>query len=150
MAYQARAVPDDAEALSMLRGGNVDLRREVLLAAEPIASTAPPGPGADRVELAVYDSRQVLVNVQAPADGYLVLTDAWYPGWRVRVDGQEAPLLRADLIFRAVHLTAGEHTVEFTYDPESFRTGLTISAAAVVLVLGLGLWGSKKIPAAVS
>jgi len=150
MAYQARAVADDAEALSMLRGGNVDLRREVLLAAEPIASTAPPGPGADRVELAVYDSRQVLVNVQAPADGYLVLTDAWYPGWRVRVDGQEAPLLRADLIFRAVHLTAGEHTVEFTYDPESFRTGLTISAAAVVLVLGLGLWGSKKIPAAVS
>jgi hypothetical protein len=143
LAYQARAVLDDTEALSILRSADFP-RREVLLAAEQIASTELPTAGTERVELTVYDSRQVVVKVQAPADGYLVLTDAWYPGWHVRVDGQEAPLLRADVIFRAVHLQAGEHTVEFTYDPASFRTGLRISAAALAWVLGLWLWGRKK------
>jgi uncharacterized membrane protein YfhO len=60
------------------------------------------------------------------------------------VDGQEAPLLRADVIFRAVHLQAGGHRVEFTYEPASFRTGMAISASALLLVLALGLWGRKK------
>jgi hypothetical protein len=144
LTYQARAVPDDTATLAILRSAEFDPRREVLLAAEQIASTRPPTAGTERVELAVYDSRQVVVQVRAPAAGYLVLTDAWYPGWRVRVDGEGAPLLRADLVFRAVHLQAGEHTVEFTYDPASFRTGLAISAAGLLLVLGLGLWGGKK------
>jgi uncharacterized membrane protein YfhO len=99
------------------------------------------------VELTTYDSQQVVVSVQAPTAGYLVLTDAWYPGWQVRVDGQEVPLLRADLIFRAVYLEAGQHTVEFTYAPASFRTGLLVSAVALVLVLFLWWWGSKNGPA---
>ena len=141
MAYQARAVPDDAQALSILGSADSSPRREVLLAAAQVAPTEPPTAGTERVELSVYDSRQVVVNVQAPAAGYLVLTDAWYPGWRVRVDDQEEPLLRADLIFRAVYLQAGEHTVEFSYEPESFRTGLMISAAALLLVIAVGLSG---------
>ncbi len=144
LAYAARAVPDDEQALAMLRSGEFDPRREVLLAAEQTAAAQTPSEGAERVEVTRYDSRRVVASVLAPADSYLVLTDAWYPGWKVRVDGQEVPLLRADLMFRAVHLTAGEHTVEFTYAPASFRTGLIISGAALLLVLGLFLWGGKK------
>jgi hypothetical protein len=144
LTYAARAVPDDAETLSILRSPEFDPRREVLLAAEQAAVTQTPTQGTERVELTTYDSRQVIASVQAPADGYLVLTDAWYPGWQVRVDGQEVRLLRADLIFRAVYVTAGEHTVEFTYAPASFRTGLLLSAAALACVLGLWLWGRKK------
>lgn len=144
MVYQARAVPDDAETLSLLRSQDFDPRREVLLAVERIAPVSPPTAGAERIELAVYDSRQVVVKAQVPADGYLVLTDAWYPGWHVRVDGAETEILRADLIFRAVHLPAGDHTVEFTYTPASFRAGLLIGAASLLVTLGLWLWGSKQ------
>jgi hypothetical protein len=150
MTYAAQAVPADADALSILRSSEFDPRQKVLLATDRAAETQAPTAGTERVELVTYDSRQVVVSVQAPAAGYLVLTDAWYPGWQVRVDGQEAPLLRADLIFRAVYLGAGEHTVEFTYAPASFRTGLLISAAALVLVAGFWLWGSKKGRPAVS
>jgi uncharacterized membrane protein YfhO len=136
-------VPDDAQTLSILRSAEFDPRQEVLLAAEQVAATQAPTQGTEHMELTTYDSQQVVVSVQAPTAGYLVLTDAWYPGWQVRVDGQEAPLLRADLIFRAVYLEAGEHTVEFTYAPASFRTGLVVSAVALVLVLGLWWWGRK-------
>jgi hypothetical protein len=148
MTYAAQAVPDDAQTLSILRSAEFDPRQEVLLAAQQVAATQAPTQGTERVELTTYDSQQVVVSVQAPAAGYLVLTDAWYPGWQVRVDGQEVNLLRADLIFRAVYLEAGEHVVEFTYAPASFRTGLLLSAVALVLVLGLWWWGSRKGPAA--
>jgi hypothetical protein len=141
LTYGARAVPDDTEALSILRSGEFDPRHEVLLAAEQVGATQTPTEGAERVQLTSYDSQRVVASVLAPADGYLVLTDAWYPGWQVRVDGREAPLVRADLMFRAVHLTAGEHSVEFAYAPASFRTGLAISAVALLLVLGLWLRG---------
>jgi hypothetical protein len=144
LTYAARAVPDDEEALAILRTREFDPRHEVLLAAEQAAATQTPTKGSERVELTSYDARRVVASVVAPADSYLVLTDAWYPGWKVRVDGQEAALLRADVLFRAVHLTAGEHTVEFTYAPASFRTGLIISAAALLLVLGLFVWGRRK------
>ena len=148
LTYAARAVPDDEQALAILRGREFDPRREVLLAAEQVAATEAPTEGTDRVELTSYDSRRVVASVLAPADGYLILTDAWYPGWKVRVDGQEAPLLRADLMFRAVYLPAGEHTVEFTYAPTSFRTGLVTSGAALLLVVGLFVGGRKKVGAA--
>ena len=148
LTYAARAVPDDQEALAILRSREFDPRHEVLLAAEARSTTQMPTEGAERVELVSYDSRRVVASVTAPADSYLVLTDAWYPGWKVLVDGQEAPLLRADVLFRAVHLTAGEHTVEFTYAPASFRTGALISGAALLLVLGLCLWGRNKSGAA--
>jgi hypothetical protein len=144
MAYGAQAVPDDAETLSILSSNDFDPRSEVLLATEQVAATEAPTQGAERVELTTYDSQQVVVSVQAPAAGYLVLTDAWYPGWHAWVDGREAPLLRADLIFRAVYLEPGEHTVEFTYAPTSFRVGLLFSAGALLIVLGLWLWGRKK------
>jgi len=146
----ARAVPDDAEALRILQEPAFDPRVEVLLAAEQgwpstavarrVAAGEPAAENADQAELLVYDTRKVMVKVHTATDGYLMLTDAWYPGWHASVDGQESPVLRADLMFRAVYLPAGEHVVEFTYAPQSFTIGLWISAAALLSLIGLWIW----------
>jgi hypothetical protein len=137
----ARAAPDDEEALRILRGPDFDPRAEVLLASEQIVAGQPATTGEDRAELLTYDTGRVVVSVEAAADGYLVLADAWYPGWRVSVDGQESSLLRADVIFRAVRLPAGEHVVEFTYAPQSFRIGVWVTVAALLLLSGLWILG---------
>ncbi|UCC75977.1 MAG: YfhO family protein, partial [Anaerolineales bacterium] len=139
--HDAQAVPDDEEAIRMLRDLDFDPRAKVLLAAEKVVAGQPATMGVDRAELVTYDTRLVEVEVEAASGGYLVLTDAWYPGWRVWVDGQEAPLLRADLIFRAVRVDAGKHLVEFAYEPQSFRVGLLVSAAALLLLSALGMLG---------
>jgi uncharacterized membrane protein YfhO len=74
------------------------------------------------------------VDVEATTNGgYLVLTDAYYPGWRAYVDGAETPLYRGDYLFRAVALPPGRHLVQFRYEPASFATGLTISRLAAAL-----------------
>jgi hypothetical protein len=140
--HRARAVSSDDEALQILRQPDFDPRAEVLLASVQPSENLVPAGAAGEAEFLVYDACRILVDVQAEAGGYLVLTDAWYPGWRVKVDGREEPILRADLIFRAVALSAGEHRVEFTYAPRSFEIGLWVSASTVALLAGLWVWDS--------
>ena len=55
----------------------------------------------------------------AQANGLLVLHDTYYPGWIAEVDGKSAPILRADILFRAVELPPGTHRVTFRFAPFS-------------------------------
>ncbi len=69
------------------------------------------------VEISAYAPTQVSVAVSTDAPGYLLLTDAFYPGWQASIDQQPVEILRADVMFRAVQIPAGEHTVMFEYHP---------------------------------
>jgi hypothetical protein len=60
---------------------------------------------------------RILAAVDAPEDGALVLNDLYYPGWVAEVDGEPVPILRADVLFRAVQVPAGRHLVEFRFEP---------------------------------
>jgi uncharacterized membrane protein YfhO len=76
--------------------------------------------------------------------GFLVLHDTWDPGWRARVDGDPAEVLRADFAFRAVRVPAGRHAVELRYAPGSFRLGLAAAALAAGLGVALALRGGFR------
>jgi hypothetical protein len=71
--------------------------------------------------------------------GYLVLADAWSPGWVAEVDGERVPLLPANLAFRAVALAEGEHDIELRYVPWSVTLGLPLLGFGLVLLVGLSL-----------
>jgi hypothetical protein len=47
----------------------------------------------------------------------LVLNDVWHPWWGVCVDGVPADMLKANVLFRAVAVPAGRHTVRFAFHP---------------------------------
>ncbi len=81
---------------------------------------------------------RVHVRVEGAQPGVLVLADAWYPGWRATVNGEPTPVFPVDALFRGVQVPEGNHDVVFHYAPQSFTTGLWISAAAgLVFLLGL-------------
>ncbi|MEA3377949.1 MAG: YfhO family protein [Chloroflexota bacterium] len=81
---------------------------------------------------------EVTIRASLDAPGTLVLADTWYPGWRVKVDGEPAGLLRANHAFRAVQLEAGEHLVEMVYRPTSVVVGAATSLIALaILTLGI-------------
>ena len=69
-----------------------------------------------------------------------MLRDQFYPGWKVLIDGREHPLLRANLINRAVFVPAGEHEVVFQYRPESLTAGYELASGgflAFIIVSGI-------------
>jgi uncharacterized membrane protein YfhO len=88
------------------------------------------------------------ITLQAHTDNtaYLVLNEAYYPGWKCYVDGQETAVVRADYAFQAVVLGPGTHQVRFVFEPRMFTIGWILSALAVVVclvVLGLTVVRSR-------
>ena len=79
------------------------------------------------------------IDAQLPGPGFLLLLDNFYPGWRAFAAGREVPILRADYTFRAVALPAGATTVEFVYQPTSFRAGLVVALLAGVALVVIGV-----------
>jgi len=142
VAHQARAVASDEEALSLMLDPAFDPASEVLLAQPDVASLGPTS-GESTATIVSYDPERVEIEASLDSPGYLVLTDAYYPGWTVEVDGVPAPIERADLYFRAVRLEPGEHQVVVTYAPSSAHVGLGIGVAAWVV------WGMACIVAVV-
>ena len=53
----------------------------------------------------------------AAAAGFVVLNDIWHPWWRATVDGVDAEILKANVLFRAVQVPAGTHKVRFSFKP---------------------------------
>ncbi|MBI3979977.1 MAG: YfhO family protein, partial [Chloroflexi bacterium] len=114
-----RAVVEDPAALACLAGG----------------SEAAPGGSAEVVS---YAGERVEVRARADRPSLLFLSDRHYPGWRAYVDGEERPIYQADVLFRAVPLPPGDHTIVFVFDPTSVKVGALLSALTL-LAVGAGL-----------
>jgi hypothetical protein len=93
----------------------VDLRTTVLLERPPAAASTPRHPGAAR--LVRYRNTEVVLGADGPDGGFLVLNDLWHPWWVAEIDGRPAEVLRANVLFRAVALPPGRHTVRFQFRP---------------------------------
>jgi hypothetical protein len=151
---RATVVPDDEAALVAMRDPEFDPATTIVLAGSTsprhesrVTNPTPLRPyGGDyshesratnhaKTELLLYEPERVVADVVAPSDGWLLVGDAWYPGWEARVDGQLVPVERADILFRAVAVPAGEHRVEWVYRSSSFRLGAAVSAGALALLI---------------
>lgn len=102
-------------------------------------------PEADRtVSLNVLEDQpeRLVIAVKNPESGLLVVSDTYDSDWRARVNGQPAPILRANGLFRGIALPAGEHRVEFYYQPLALYAGIFLSG---VTTLMLFLWGLRSI-----
>ncbi len=72
----------------------------------------------------VGSSAVLNLQVACPNISLLVVSDLYYPGWRVLLDGRDWPMFRADSLFRAMPVPAGHHRIRFEYQPVSFIIGL--------------------------
>ena len=82
-----------------------------------------------------YGAHRITAEVEAATEGLLVLSEVFYPGWRVEVNGEPRPLLATNLALRGVYLEAGNHTVVYTYRPTVFFVGAAISIATVAAII---------------
>ncbi|MEZ4559885.1 MAG: oligosaccharide flippase family protein, partial [Caldilineaceae bacterium] len=141
---------------------SADLRDVVFIEETPAAANAltRASPQTADAQISRYTAEDVFVDVNLSDRGWLVLTDAYFPGWKafIRPFGadenqeQELPIYRADSAFRTVYLPQdGQWTVRFVYSPMSFKLGLYVSFLAVMTLALLGLywlWGKYYRPEA--
>ena len=88
-----------------------------------------------------YSFKSALRQAQGPqTDNYLVVfSEIWTEkGWKMTIDGQEQPLLRANYLLRAAMIPAGEHEIVMEYAPKAYKMGNTVSfASSLIMILGL-------------
>lgn len=87
--------------------------------------------------------------VHATAEGFLFLSDQWYPGWSAFVNAVSMPITRANYVFRLVRVPAGDSTVVFRYRPMSVTVGAAVSLITLLLLggcAGARWWRGRRIP----
>lgn len=130
-------VADDKAIIERLKSPSFDPRATLVLEQAP-EGFASQGQPQGRAEVEYYRPNEVKLKVESDRPALLVMGDNWYPAWRATVDGNPAPVYRADYTFRAVPVPAGKHVVEFRYRSPVFETGRALSlATALLTVLGI-------------
>jgi hypothetical protein len=135
-----RVVPDSI-AVGTLLGGAFDYRTTAMLP-EPLPAGVTVQEGAQgTVEWVERGANGYHLRVQSDRPALLMVLDNYYPMWRATVDGNPVEILRANYTFRAIPIAAGQHDVQFRYEPANLRIPAIISAVLLVILglLGIGL-----------
>lgn len=132
----AQAAEGPFDALARLRDPWFDPRLAVVVEGiPPVVPDVPLEPG-DWVAVDRYEATVARYQVSATVDRVLVVTDSMFAGWAATVDGQPVRIWSADGEYRAVRVPAGDHVVEFRFDPASLRAGALVSGIAACSILG--------------
>lgn len=144
VAYRWRHGVSDQDALTSL----FDTRRSEL----DLGQVRLAGPGSSEMQaieqatpclLEKPEAEHVILNCQATRPGYAVLLDEWTYGWTATVDGIATPIERADVVARALPVSAGKHRIEMRYRTPGLRLGLWLATTGW-LVFGFLLVCSRR------
>jgi hypothetical protein len=136
---RVEVVADAMALLHRLTSGDDDPSQVALVETPPASGTLGErgDAGGARVTFVQDDPEHIVLRVDAPRAGFVLLADQYYPGWQATVNGRPTPVERADYVFRLVAVPAGTSTVEFRFRPASVLVGGLVSLATLAAV---GLW----------
>lgn len=139
-----QTVASEDEALRTVTAPGFD-GRSVAVTEKAVAGIPQSGDGrTGSASLVSYGAEDVVAKATATRRSLLVLTDVHFPGWKATVDGEEVPIERVDYLLRGVVVPAGTHTVEFTYEPASFRAGWIIAVLGLLATLAAVVVGLRR------
>lgn len=133
---QAVIVPDHDAAWQAIRADEFDPATTVILEGGQPLDTEPDS----TLSILSYDLHTITIEVETDQPGYLVVPDAYYPGWAATIDGRPTPIQRANYAFRAVYVPAGEHTIQFVFDPLIWKVGVSLSGVTLLALVGWAGW----------
>jgi hypothetical protein len=94
------------------------------------------GPGEVRTR---WRGSELMLDASMQSDGFVVISQAAWPGWRAYVDGRRVHTVVANHAFLAVPVTSGRHAIRLRYMPRSFVAGRAITLATLLLIAGYAL-----------
>jgi hypothetical protein len=145
---QWSVMTNSVETLTRLAAPDFRPESEIILADEIPAPAAGAAASDAKVEYTSYGPKHFTQRTTSSAPGVLLVNDRHHPDWKVTIDGQPAKLLRANFIVRAVQVPAGQHTIEWRFEPKTTPLYVTVSALVVgALLCALVAFLSRPRPA---
>lgn len=135
---RVQLVKNADEEINMI--GNVDLKTmaivDIAFATGLNEFNVKPDSSA-MIELVSYAPNKMIYKSSSTSEQIAVFSEVYYDkGWNAYLDNELVPHFRADYILRAMKIPAGEHSIEFKFEPKSYLRGEKISLASSLL-LGL-------------
>jgi hypothetical protein len=104
------------------------------------------------IRLTNYEPNHLTYQSENTNEGVAVFSEMYYPnGWNAYIDGTITPHFKVNYVLRALKVPAGNHTIEFKFEPTLISTGSKITLASSILLgllvmggLGYSLWTRKK------
>jgi hypothetical protein len=125
-------VPAGSAAIAVLATRLADPTRCTVVTQDVAPWSCPGGPSTGEVRIDHESSTRITLSTRGTPQGWLVLADAWYPGWKARLDGRRVPVVAVDHALRGVALPAGDHVLQFEYRPDSLKHGAWLSLLALL------------------
>ncbi len=99
------------------------------------------------IQLESYQPNELIYAYNAPDKNLVIFSEIWtQKGWKLYIDEQEQPILRANYLLRAALIPAGEHKIVMRYEPAVWAIGEKVSlASSVLLLLLVVLFASQEI-----
>jgi hypothetical protein len=124
--------PDREKALGLVFSNEINFDTSVIIEADkptiqPICDFSD-----SKIFILEEHPNEIIIKVDSRSAGWVVLSDVWYPGWVVFIDGQKHSVEHANYLFKAAQVPEGNHLVKFIYRPTSFFLGTAISFLSVV------------------
>lgn len=137
---------DKSRILGILNHSQFNPREMVVLEETPPSLAASPvSSSTSKATISRYKNDVISIYADMAENGFLVLSEKYYPGWKAYVDGKETKIYKADYLLRAVYLTKGTHKVEFVFDPLPFKIGLLVSSATFLFLIGAVVWRVRDV-----
>jgi hypothetical protein len=135
--HNAEVIKNEQEILDKLDSSDFDLRNSIIIEKDAtIGFKNEKMIDNSTVNITQYEFNSISINANLENDGFLVLSDSYYPGWKAYVDNKETEIYKADYLLKAVYLSRGTHVVEFKYEPLSFKIGFFLSVVTFIFILG--------------
>lgn len=141
MVYEWETVNNKEGVLGRLLDPNFPASKKIILEDSVLIDRSiKPNSSDFGTQFIEYKEQESKLKVVTPENGFLFVSDTWYPGWKAFVDNKEVKIHKANYAFRAVSVPAGEHEVRFIYKPDSFYTGIKLSGVSFITLLLLPLF----------
>lgn len=134
--HKARIIKDDKTRLNIMRGNLFSPGDTVLLedVVEGKLSANPLSEAKSKVEM-IHDSpKKYRLNASMADNGFIVMSEKYYLGWKAQLDGKSAKIYKANHAFRAVYVPMGKHEVTMVYDPVLIGHGLKVTILSFLIV----------------
>jgi len=114
------------------------IEQDKLLELKPFLSGKSPRP-SETVKVNYPSPQRVELEANLESAGIVVLSDIHYPGWKLTIDGQPAPIYKVNRVMRGAAVPEGFHRLVYTYEPRSFQVGETITLAGLAAAAALAI-----------
>jgi hypothetical protein len=116
--------------------------REILVEEVPSFPARPTG-GEVPVKVERFSNNHVRLSLVAPHQGFVYMSESFFPGWTAAVNGKQVAIEPANYAFRAVQVPQGSVSIELAYVPPGFLSGMAVSVAAFAIVVFLTTYGRR-------